>query len=225
MGLLDAIKDKFGGGDEPAPPENKLRQPPGRDGPAGPEPPEPPGDRAPVQGAGPGEPPAPGGGPEERRGPPGPGPGGEGPRERGPPERGSPRGERGAPGSTLDTDRGGGRERGPPGGAADDLDFEPPGGGERGPGPEPAGASRPPRPGDDQGPRREQPSRRGQRGRGPGPDEGADDLPESPRDYNLDLPAREEEGDRLQRIEDQNDRIIGLLQDIRDNMGGERRRR
>ncbi|MFB6265579.1 MAG: hypothetical protein ABEI07_00670 [Candidatus Nanohaloarchaea archaeon] len=51
-------------------------------------------------------------------------------------------------------------------------------------------------------------------------------MPEPPGDYNLDLPEPDGEGeDRLARIEDQNQRIIDLLEDIRDRMGREGGRR
>ncbi|MDY6774456.1 MAG: hypothetical protein SVS85_04610 [Candidatus Nanohaloarchaea archaeon] len=51
-------------------------------------------------------------------------------------------------------------------------------------------------------------------------------MPEPPEDYNLDLPEPGGEGeDRLARIEDQNQRIIDLLEDIRERMGREGGRR
>lgn len=127
--------------------------------------------------------------------------------------------------------------RGP--GGPDDLDLPPPGreeagefdfetaeGPRREPGPEPPaddfGADLGPEPRGPGGPSME-PDRRG-RDRGGG---GMDDMPERPRDYNLDLPAEGDDmmEDRLLEIAEQNDRIIDLLEEIRDGMRRPRSRR
>lgn len=132
-----------------------------------------------------------------------------GPVERGP-ERERPGAGRGGRGSTMDIDRNqGARDR-----MDEDLEFETPGGRdmERGPGPEPARERGPPPASEREAPGRERRAESGGR-----------EMPEPPRDYNLDLPEPREEGDRLDRIEEQNEMIIDLLQDIRDGVRGRRR--
>lgn len=196
MGILDSIKGKLGSGsEEPEPPRSRMRQPPGREAPPGPEGPAPePGE------PGPGQAPP---GPEPPEAPPVDSPPSRNPDRRDTPDR--PGAGRGGKGSTLDVDRNQGR---PPAGG-EDLDFEPAGG--AGPG---SGRDR-----------NTEPSRRGRepRERG-GRGVQGDDMPENPRDYNLDLPEPGGEGDRLDHIEDQNERIIDLLEDIRDSVGGGGRR-
>ncbi|MFB6295098.1 MAG: hypothetical protein ABEI97_05025, partial [Candidatus Nanohaloarchaea archaeon] len=116
------------------------------------------------------------------------------------------RNERGRPdrGSTLDVDR-------PSDTPDDDLELPPADDPGRGPA---AGPEEPPR---------QDPGRQRQEREPRGGEQGGD-VPAAPRDYNLDLPEPGAEGEnRLERIEQQNDQIIGLLEDIRDQMRGGRR--
>lgn len=217
MGVLDSIKGMFGGGSERSrPPENRLRQPPGRDNPpGGPE-------------AGPG--PEPGresgglkrsGGAErgDRGSAPNEGPGRSGNPE--PPRRETPASEGPNPrredrSSTLDVDRESSNPPTPGQDPSKNLDFEP-SGGSRASTDRSGNPSSPAPPSD----RREEKSRGpDRRDETPGPD-----MPDRPGDYNTDLPEPRESEDRIDKIKKQNQRIIDLLEDIRDRMGTEGGRR